>query len=132
MKKLFYTLSMCLATSGLLVGMSACSDDDDDPIIPSVSNNSYTKGIYGTWGDENGNVVYTFNTDGTGVRSIKMFDSTGAISVTQYFTYTYDEEKKRLCLYIKGDDEVLIYTVQMTGNVLMLEQRDTIWILHKR
>lgn len=61
-----------------------------------------------------------------------MFDSTGAISVTQYFTYTYDEEKKRLCLYIKGDDEVLIYTVQMTGNVLMLEQRDTIWILHKR
>lgn len=88
------------------VSLSSCKDDDED--APAV-------GIVGTW-NETGDtgVSMIFNNDGTGTK----LNKAGA----QYFQYTYLEAEHSMKLWYKESSYVYNYTVQITGNTMMLTQ----------
>lgn len=104
---------MMLMLLVMSVSMVSCSDDPDEPVVP-------TSKIVGTWQQTNSygtSIAITFNADETGY-IVYRYDSGN--EDREVFEYTYDEEDDEL--YINGDDCQLAgyYDVAITATKLIL------------
>lgn len=101
------------------ISFSSCSKDDDNP----PTNNS----IVGEWVDiDDDDYVLCFKSNGTGYEK----DRSG----TSNFTYTYDPDStdKLLKIWFVDSSQVLNFTVQRTGNTLMLTYGTTTIVLQRK
>lgn len=117
MKNVRY-LSMVLAMLVISVCLAGCSKDDSDNNVVSEEN------ILGTWIDTGGEVTFQFKNDGTGVTTTK--------AGTNNFNYTYSASEKKLKLWYVNSGTVDNFSVQRTGNTLMLTQGNTTLVLTKK
>lgn len=131
MKTIKY-LSMLLMMVTLSVCMASCGDDSKEEEIEKIIEET---GIIGTWYDTSGgsSITFTFSKDGSGYMSETTTTSTGHSQTTNLaFVYTYTAESHLLKLYVNGSDTVYFYTVDLTGNTLMLTRGNSVYILKKR
>lgn len=119
MKAMKY-LSMVLLMLVTSVCMFSCSDDDD-PEQPTSDN---IIGVWVTTGDPYYATTYEFRNDGTGVIT--------NISGSTNIRYTYSSTEKILKLWAVNDDIVYNYSVQQTGNTLMLSDGEGVIVLERR
>lgn len=105
----------------LITGVCAtsCGDDKDDA---SSSSNS----IIGTWVTPDESIKYEFRSNGTGMRTTD--------AGTQNFEYTFSnsDSSAYLKLWYVNSDSVYNYSVQRTGDTLMLTSGNTTLILKKK
>ena len=120
MKAMKY-LSMVLLMLVTSVCMFSCSDDDE-PEQPTSSDNII--GVWVTTGDPYYATTYEFRNDGTGVIT--------NISGSTNIRYTYSSTEKILKLWAVNDDIVYNYSVQQTGNTLMLSDGDGLILVLER
>lgn len=108
---------------------TSCSSDDDEP-------DAGKSNIVGTWVVEGSNdtnyTSYTFDSNGSGVCFEKYVSGSMTLTDSWGFVYAYDEENKSLQLYPEGDTTVYRYTVNLTGNTLMLTRNNKVLILIKQ
>ncbi len=124
--KLFSLMLMLFA---FCVTSTSCSSDDDEP-------GTGESNIVGTWvvegSDDTSYTSYTFDSDGSGVCFEKYTSGSMTLTDSWDFVYAYDEESKSLQLFPEGDTTVYRYTVNLTGNTLMLTQNNQVLILIKQ
>ncbi|MBQ7042543.1 MAG: hypothetical protein IJN66_07555 [Muribaculaceae bacterium] len=124
--KLFSLMLMLFA---FCVTSTSCSSDDDEP-------GTGESNIVGTWvvegSDDTNYTSYTFDSDGSGVCFEKYTSGSMTLTDSWGFVYAYDEESKSLQLYPEGDTTVYRYTVNLTGNTLMLTRNNQVLILIKQ
>lgn len=122
MKKLKFT-GMLLMVSLLFIGLSSCSDDDDQNVgnIPAE--------LLKTWYMGGGSSI-TFNANGTGT----FVEDDGELAVlhaktvtrtkTSYpFTYTYNETNQQIALTVDGDTDIWTI-VSLTDDELKIKDGD--------
>lgn len=113
--RLTYFFTMVLAMV-LSLSFSACSDDDETMVDESS--------IIGLWYESSdSSVSFEFRNDGTGVLSTQ--------AGTQNFEYTYTPADRTLQLWFIDSSVVNIFSVQRTGNTLMLTQGNSTYVLKK-
>lgn len=124
--KLFSLMLMLFA---FCVTSTSCSSDEDEP-------GTGESNIVGTWvvegSDDTNYTSYTFDSDGSGVCFEKYTSGSMTLTDSWGFVYAYDEESKSLQLYPEGDTTVYRYTVNLTGNTLMLTRNNQVLILIKQ
>ena len=125
----FFLVILLMATSWVAVG---CSSDDDDN-----GGGKSSSGIVGTWryvfgsslgSTEDGTVLITFDSDGTGV----LREQDGYYNDVEAFTYVYSKSTGMLIVtYTDGERE--IYTVlSVTSNELkLLDGYDDLMVLKR-
>lgn len=116
MKTMRY-LMMMLAMLAMSVSMVGCGSDDDDDYGDESS-------ILGTWITEDSSDTYVFKGDGTGTLTNK--------SGVMNFKYTYSASERTLKWWYVDSDKVYNYSVQRTGNTLMLTAGSTTVILTRK
>ncbi|MBC5634961.1 DUF5640 domain-containing protein [Parabacteroides hominis] len=118
MKTKFTYLLMIVMTMAMSLAFTSCGDDDDDKVIDEST-------ITGLWYDTTDDTVsFDFKADGTGVFTTN--------SGTQNFKYTYSSSEKTLKLWYVDSTKVQNFTVQRTGNTLMLTQGSSVYVLEKK
>lgn len=122
MKTMKY-LSMMLLMVVTSVCLCGCGDDDE--LQPISSDN-----IIGVWEVQGGNpnniTTYEFRNDGTGV----ITDASGTVNIR--YTYSVTSSSKTLKLWAVNDDTIYNYSVQQTGNILMLTSGGTTLVLERK
>ncbi|WP_278630094.1 DUF5640 domain-containing protein [Parabacteroides goldsteinii] len=122
MKTMKY-LSMLLMMLTMSVCMLSCGDDDDE-------SNTGDDSIVGTWvrtGSSTNVTTYQFSSDGTGT----ITDDSGTRNIK--YTYSVSSTSKILQLWYVTSTTIYEYSVQRTGNTLMLENGNgKIIILEKK
>lgn len=115
-KEFLWSMLTFVMVAMLSVGFVSCGDDDSGSDIP----------IVGTWvdTDDNSDVSFTFNGDGSGYLKDK--------SGTSNFNYAYDESSKTLKLWYVNSSLVYTYTVTLTGNTLMLSRGSSTYVLRRK
>lgn len=127
-KSLLHLLTIMMVAM-LSVGFVSCSDDDD-PYDPEQSS------LVGNWIlKENSNYWwrFIFRKDGTGVETVYSNDGKTEITENYQFKYTYSSKSSVLIInYTTGESGTVTYTVQLTGNVLMLFDSDNSYYMFAR
>ena len=118
MKTKFTYLLMIVMTMAMSLAFTSCGDDEDDKVIDEST-------IIGLWYDTTDDTFsFDFKSDGTGV----LTSNAG----TQNFKYTYSSSEKTLKLWYVDLTKVQNFTVQRTGNTLMLTQGSSVYVLEKK
>ncbi len=126
MKKFISMLTYLLMGMFMVVGFSACTDDDDEPAVQQPTSDSQKISIIGTWLDSGGVVKYTFKTDGTGERR-------GTYG-SDNFNYTFtpsNEGASKLKLWYVGSDEITNYDITISGKTMMMASYYSTYVLTK-
>lgn len=116
--KFTYLLMIVMAMTMSLV-FTSCGDDGEEEKVIDEST------IIGMWYDTTDDAAsFNFKNDGTGVLTTD--------AGTQNFEYTYSASEKSLKLWFVGTTTIYNYSVQRTGNTLMLTQGSTTIVLKKK
>ena len=119
MKKKIFSMMLLLVT--IVMGMTSCSDDKNEP--------ESKIDIIGTWAEttytESGSlsfttiVEWTFNNNGTASEyfETKMNNST---LTTNNFNFTYMLKSDKLTLKSTSTDKVTEYTISVNGNIMKM------------
>lgn len=111
-------LTMMLAMLAMSVWMVGCSNDDDETNDESS--------ILGTWVSEDSSETYVFKGDGTGTFTNK----SGTMNFK--YTYSFSDGKGSLKWWYVDSDKIYNYSVQRTGNTLMLTAGNSTFILTRK
>ena len=110
-------LSMLLMALAMTVCMIGCGDDEDN-----YNENS----IVGTWITQDGSQTHVFKSDGTGTITDK-----AGVRNFQY-TCVFTEGKGSLKRWFVDNEYIYNYSVQITGNTLMLTYGSETLILKRK
>lgn len=119
----------------MIAMLAMCSftgcDKDEDVIDPP-------QGFIGTWTyvDDSGSITFVFSKNGSGSRMLDLIDKNGNTkSTNDKFKYTYSETSEgrgSIQVHISGSDKVYTWTYTLTGDTMMLNDGDGVWVLSRR
>lgn len=118
MKTKFTYLLMIVMVMTMSMAFTSCDKEKEPPVIDEST-------IIGMWYDTTDDAAsFNFKNDGTGVLTTD--------AGTQNFEYTYSASEKSLKLWFVGSTTIYNYSVQRTGNTLMLTQGSKTIVLKKK